>query len=178
MLYRKAKLIAVHIKSSGERPLCISRADCIQAYICAMQRSEMDRCAHTKQRRTAVAEFIKLNHTNPFPIREEYHGKIYVAPLPKPRAEKTALNAQLNRLIPKPRMKVPPLDTLPNRPIPKPRMKKLEREAENKPAYSPNKRNLFLRDWKLEQVPENNDLTFFLRDKQSWAFRILRRKLY
>ena len=53
-------------------------------------------------------------------------------------------------------------------------MKELELEAEHKPARCPNMRIPFLREWKLEQVPEYKDLTTFLRDSQSLAHKIIK----
>ena len=73
-------------------------------------------------------------------------------PAAKPRVKKPTLDAQLNRPLPKPRMKQRPIPKPPlkQRPIPPPREKK--REAEHMPADRPNKRNTFLREWKMENL--------------------------
>ena len=60
-----------------------------------------------------------------------------------------------------------------DRPVPKPR-KKLRQST---PADQPSKGNKFFREWRMEQVPEYNDLTTFLIDSQSWANRILQKEL-
>ena len=78
-------------------------------------------------------------------------------PTPKLRVKKTAID----RPVPKPHTK--------QRPIPPPHKKK--------PADQPSKHNKFLREWRMEQVPEYNDLTTFLRDSQSWAHRVLQNEL-
>ena len=88
-------------------------------------------------------------------------------PTPKPRG------IPLQRPTPKPRVKKTALDEQPNRPVPKPR-KKLRQPT---PVGRPSKRNKLLREWRMEQVPEYNDLTTFLRDSQSWAHRILENEL-
>ena len=95
--------------------------------------------------------FHKLSKPTPKPRGIPLQG--LGRPTPKPRVKKTALD----RPFPKPRTK--------QRPIPPPRKKK--------PADQPSKSNKFLREWRMEQVPEYNDLTTFLRDSQSWAHRVL-----
>ena len=65
-------------------------------------------------------------------------------PIPKPRG------IPLQRPTPKPRVKKTALDEQPNRPVPKPR-KKLRQPT---PVVCPSKRNKFLREWRMEQVPE------------------------
>ena len=100
-------------------------------------------------------------------------------PTTKPRVKKAAFNEQLNRPIPKPCPKQRPIPKprLKQRPIPPPCKKKLQREAEHTPANHVNKRNKFLREWRMEQIAEYNAVTTFLRDLQSWTHRILQNEL-